>query len=338
MKSFKLAAPAALLGAMMGAVALANPAAAQSDWKPNRPVEFVVTSGAGGGTDIFARTIQAAIQKHDLLSVPVVVSNKGGGSGAEGFVYGRTSQGDPLKVIFGTNNEWLLPLVAKVAWKPAELVPVSTMAFDEFMLWVKADAPYKTAAEYIAAAREKPGAIKMGGSQTKDTDQILTLLIQRAANVRFTYIPFRSGGEAGVQLAGGHVDSDVNNPSESVGGWRGSQVRPLCVFRQQPLASTEKVTGTQSWADIPTCASQGIPVDQYRMPRTVFLPPGVTQQQQAFWTEVMRKVTDTPEWKDYITRTTQSAQFMTPAEMQPLMASEQKSSGELFKSEGWLVN
>ncbi|UPG73451.1 tripartite tricarboxylate transporter substrate binding protein [Roseomonas gilardii subsp. gilardii] len=332
--------PTLTLAFSLGAASLAAtaPRPALAAWEPNRPVEFIVTSGAGGGTDLFARTIQAAIQKHDLLNVPVVVTNKGGGSGAEGFVYGRGSQGDPLKVIFGTNNEWLLPYVARVAWKPEQLVPVATMAFDEFMLWVKADAPYKTAADYIAAAREKPGAMKMGGSQTKDTDQILTLKIQKATGVRFTYIPFRGGGEAGVQLAGGHVDSNVNNPSESVGGWRGDQVRPVCVFRKTPLPVTEKVTATQSWADIPTCASQGIPVDEYRMPRTVFLPPDVPKEAQEFWTGVMRKVTETPEWKDYITRTVQSAVFLTPEQMKPLMEEEQKSGKEMFAAEKWLVN
>ncbi|MDT8266023.1 tripartite tricarboxylate transporter substrate binding protein, partial [Roseomonas sp. DSM 102946] len=99
-----------------------------------------------------------------------------------------------------------------------------------------------------------------------------------------------------------------------------------------------KVTATQSWADIPTCASQGIAVDEYRMPRTVFLPPEVSKEAQEFWTNVMRKVTETPEWKDYIARTVQSAVFMTPDQMKPLMEEEQKSGKEMFAAEKWLVN
>ena len=268
--------------ALAAALLLPLAAAAQPAWQPTRPVEFVVTSGAGGGTDIFARTVQAIVAKHNLVPTSIVVTNKGAGSGAEGFVYGRGAQGDGHKVIFGTNNEWLLPLVARVAWKPQDLTPVAAMAFDEFMLWAKADAPFQSAADLIAAAREKPGALKMGGSQTRDTDQTLTLLIQRAAGVRFTYVPYRGGGEVGVQLAGGHIDSNTNNPSESVGGWRGGQVRPLCVFRREPLPQGPRVTETQSWSDIPTCASQGIAIEEFRMPRTICLPPGVPAGTPAF--------------------------------------------------------
>lgn len=328
-----LAAPA-----LAAALLLPLAAAAQPAWQPTRPVEFVVTSGAGGGTDIFARTVQAIVAKHNLVPTSIVVTNKGAGSGAEGFVYGRGAQGDGHKVIFGTNNEWLLPLVARVAWKPQDLTPVAAMAFDEFMLWAKADAPFQSAADLIAAAREKPGALKMGGSQTRDTDQTLTLLIQRAAGVRFTYVPYRGGGEVGVQLAGGHIDSNTNNPSESVGGWRGGQVRPLCVFRRDPLPQGPRVTETQSWADIPTCASQGIAIEEFRMPRTVFLPPGVPAGAQAFWVNVMQRVAATPEWKEYIERTSQSATVLSPDQMRALMESEEKTARELYGPEGWLVN
>ncbi|MCQ4160312.1 tripartite tricarboxylate transporter substrate-binding protein [Roseomonas sp. GC11] len=326
---------AAMLGLTLAATL---PAAAQPAWKPTRPVEFIVTSGAGGGTDLFARTVQATITKHELVPTSIVVTNKGAGSGAEGFVYGRGAQGDAHKVIFGTNNAWLLPLVAKVAWKPLDLTPVTAMAFDEFLLWAKQDAPYQSAADLIAAAREEPGRLRMGGSQTRDTDQTLTLLVQKATGARFTYIPYRGGGEVGVQLAGGHIDSNTNNPSESVGGWRGGQVRPLCVFRREPLPPGPRVTETQSWSDIPTCASQGIPVEEFRMPRTVFLPPGVPAAAQAFWADVLRRVSETPEWQDYIQRTSQSAALLTPGQMRALMQTEEAAARELYGAEGWLVN
>ena len=313
-------------------------ARAQAEWRPTRPVEFVVTSGAGGGTDVFARTVQNAITKHTLLPVPVIVTNKGAGSGAEGFVYARAAQGDAHKVVFSTNNTWLLPLVARVAFKADDFVPVAIMAFDEFMLWVKFDSPHRTAADFIAAARAANPPLRMGGSQPKDTDQTLTSLIQRAANVRFTYVPFRGGGEAGVQLAGGHIDANTNNPSESIGGWRGGQVRPVCVFRREPMPRGANVTEAQGWHDIPTCASQGIPLEEFSMPRTTFLPPGTTPAQQAFWVGVMRRVSETPEWQDYITRTSQSARFMTGQAMTDYMQAETASSREIFQAEGWLVN
>ena len=79
-------------------------ASAASAWTPDKPVEFVVTAGAGGGTDTFARTIQSIIVKYKLMNAPIVVVNKGGGGGGEGFVYGSSQPGDPYRVTFGTND------------------------------------------------------------------------------------------------------------------------------------------------------------------------------------------------------------------------------------------
>lgn len=328
----------AALGAALG-LSAALPATAQTTWKPTKPVEFVVSSGPGGGTDTFARTVQAIIGKYELMPTSVIVSNKGGGSGAEGFVYGRLAERDPHKLVFGTNNAWLLPMVAKVAWKPADLTPVATLAFDEFALWVKADAPYETAADYLTAIREaQPGEFRMGGSQSKDTDEILARLIERAAKIRWTYVPFRGGGEAGVQLAGGHIHSNVNNPSESIGGWRGGQVRPVCVFAPQRLPGAAAAPEGKSWAEVPTCQEQGIAITEYRMPRTIFMPGKVPEAAQAYYTEVMRKVFETPEWKEFAQRTLQTPRFLEASEMRTLMAKEEADSRTLFQELGWLVN
>jgi tripartite-type tricarboxylate transporter receptor subunit TctC len=322
----------------IGAIFTVQPAVAQSAWQPTRPVEFIVTSGTGGGTDVFARTVQAAIQRNELVRQPIVVTNKGAGSGAEGYVYARGVGADPHKVVFGTTNAWLLPLVARVGFRYQDFQPVGALALDEFMLWAKADGPYRTAADLIAAARTRPGEVRMAGSQTHDTDQTLTAMVQRAAGVRFTYVPFRGGGEAGVQLAGGHVDSNTNNPSESIGGWRGGQVRPLCVFRRDRMPAGDRVTESQGWHDIPTCREQGIAVDEFRMARTVWLNAAAPAAARAYWTDVMRRVSETPEFRDYIQRTSQTGRFMDPEELRTYAVEDERVNREVFAAEGWLVN
>ena len=88
--------------AALAASAVAAPAAAQ--WKPERPVEFIAAAGPGGGTDTFARVVQSALSRNNLLTSPIIVSNKAGGSGAEAFIYARTSGGDPHKLFFGTQE------------------------------------------------------------------------------------------------------------------------------------------------------------------------------------------------------------------------------------------
>lgn len=325
----------AVVAASLGALGL-RPAVA--DWQPNRPVEFIVASGPGGGTDQFARLVQSIIQKHELMPVPVIAANKGGGAGSEAFVYAKGAAGDPNKVVFGTNNEWLLPLVTKVGYQSSDLRPVASMAVDEFILWTSAEAPYKTAAEFIEAARQQNGGMKVAGSQSKDTDQILVRRLEKAAGVKFTYVPFKSGGEAAVQLAGSHVDANTNNPQENVGQWKAGKVRPLCVFSPQRLSYKEPVADGMSWADIPTCVEAGIPLESYQMPRTVWLPKDTSDEQVAYYVAVLDKVRQSPEWKQWLERSSQSEAFVTGAAFADVIKQDEAKNRVQFAEYGWLVN
>ena len=317
------------------AILLAGAAPAHAAWQPQKPIEFVATAGPGGGTDNLARAVQNIVTKYKLTDQPVVVVNKAGGSGAEGYVYGKASAGDPYKVIFGTSNAWQQPLVSKVAFNYTDLTPIAAMAQDEFLLWVKQDAPYKTATDFLKAAAS--GDFKMGGAQSKDTDEVLTRLIEKAAHVKFTYIPFKSGAEAAVQLAGGHIDSHVNNPSESLGQWRGGTQRPLCAFSPKRLPQGPKITATEGWSDIPTCVEQGLAISQYEQPRTVWLPGKVSADQIAFYQDLMKKVQATPEWKDYIEKTSQVDTFLTGDAFDKFIKEDLEHLKQVAAEQGWLV-
>src|SRR3569833_1662404 len=319
-------------------LAIGMPATANAAGQLLKPIEFIATAGPGGGTDSFARAIQAIITKHKLIEQPIVVTNKGGGSGAEGYTYTKAMTGDPYKLVFGTSNAWTQPMVSKVAYNYTDLTPIAAMVQDEFLLWVKQDAPYQTVDDFLKAVAAKPaGDFKMGGAQSKDTDETLTRMIDTAAKVKFTYIPIKSGAEAAVQLAGGHIDSHVNNPSESIGQWKGSTQRPLCVFSPQHQPNDPKVTTTQNWHDIPTCVESGLNIPQYQQPRTVWLPGKVTPEQQVFYVDVMKKVEGTPEWADYIKRTSQTNVFLTGDEFQKFIKDDIAHVHQVAQEQGWLV-
>jgi len=316
------------------AMTVAGPALA---FEPTRPVEFVVTSGPGGGTDNFARTVQSIIAKHKLMDAPVVVTNKGGGSGAEGFVYAAGHKGDPYKLTFGTNNEYLLPSVAAVPYAPEDLTPVATLALDEFLIWVNGQSEFNDVKSFVEAAKAKPGAVQFGGSQSKDTDQILVSTIADVTGAQFRYIPFKSGGEAAVQLAGGHIDANVNNPNENRGQWQAGMVKPLCVFRPDRFPQSDPVHDGKGWHDIPTCAEAGLAIDNYRMPRTVWLPAGVDEDAVAFYRDVLKKVSETPEWAEYTAKTSQTSQFMAGDDFEAYQAKDRENVLKVLKREGWLV-
>jgi putative tricarboxylic transport membrane protein len=322
--------------ALAGAAALLAPQLAAAEWKPTKPIEFIATAGPGGGTDNLARTIQNILVKHKLVDQPVVVVNKPGGSGAEGYIYGKSQAGDPHKVIFGTSNAWSQPMVAKLAYKHSDLTPIAAMAQDEFLLWVKQDSPIKTAKDYVEAGKKTE--FKMGGAQSKDTDELLTRMIAKEAGIKITYIPFKGGGEVAVQLAGGHIDSHTNNPSESIGQWKGGTQRPICVFTPKRLAAGAKITATEGWGDIPTCVESGLNIPEFQQPRTVWLPGKVTPEQVAFYVDVMKKAQATPEWKEYIERTSQSDTFLTGEAFQKFMAEDIERVRKVGAEEGWLVS
>lgn len=320
---------------LLAATALTLAAPALAEFAPSRPVEFVVASGAGGGTDNFARTIQAVLTRDEIVERPIVVLNKGGGSGAEAFLYARQNKGDPHKLIFGTNNVYLLPHVAKLAYTTEDLQPVAALALDEFLVWVKADSPYENVMDLVNAAKEAPGTIPFGGSQSKDTDETLVALIEQTTGADFKYVPFNGGGEVGVQLAGGHVAANVNNPNENAGQWQAGAIRPLCVFAPQRMAESEPISGDMGWHDIPTCTEQGLEIESYQMPRTVWLPAGTNPEVLAYYEAALQKVSESQDWKDYLTKTSQSASFLTGEELAKFIETSEANAVKVFEAEGW---
>src|SRR5436190_8930396 len=267
-----------------------------ADWQPTKPVEIIVAAGAGGASDQMARMMQAAIQKNNLMKQPMVVSLKGGASGAEALMHMKSSEGDANKVLIAYSLIYMLPLSAKVPFNWRELTPISVLAFDEFVLWVNAETPYKTVKDYTDAAKAANPVFKMGGTGSKREDHVLTVLLEKKTGAKFAYLPYTSGGEAATQLVGNHTASNVNNPSENLEVWRAGQVRPLCVFSKDRINYKGKVAGDMSWNDIPTCPEQGLDIT-YQMLRAFFLPGKVAPDVTAFYVNLMRKITQTTEFK-----------------------------------------
>jgi tripartite-type tricarboxylate transporter receptor subunit TctC len=324
----------AIMAMLAGAACAAPP---DGPWSPQRPVEFIVAAGAGGGTDQFARMVQSIIQKHRLFGAPVIVTNKPGGAGSEAFVYAKAASEDPHKLVFATNNVWLLPLGSAVGYAWSDLQPVAAVAFDEFMLWVNSTAPYRDVAGFLNAARGAKTRLAVAGTASKDTDQVLVRQIEKVGHVAFSYVPFRSGSEVAVQLAGGHVAANVNNPQENLGHWRAGTIRPLCVFSKTRLTYADSVTAGQTWSDIPTCMEAGLGIERYQMPRTVWLPKGVTDEQVGFYRAVLEQVRGTEEWKAFLQRGSQTDAFLSGPELDDYIASDESWLRTQFAEDGWLV-
>jgi putative tricarboxylic transport membrane protein len=330
----------ALTRALTVATALGAACMAPGDaaaWEPTRTVEFIVPAGTGGGADQMARMIQGIIQKNELMEQSLVVINKSGGAGAEGFLDVKASEGNPNKIVITLSNVFTTPLATGVPFTYTDITPVGMLAMDQFVLWVNAKSPYQTAADYAAALKASaPGQMKMGGTGSKQEDQIITAAIEQATGAKLTYVPFKGGGDVAAQLVGGHIDSSVNNPIEAVSQWRAGELRPLCVFDSERMPFTEAVADGKSWADVPTCIESGLPIE-YKMMRGIFTTPGASEEQVTYYLGVLEKVRGTPEWEEFIARGAFDADLKTGDEFKTWLAGAYDQHKTLMEEAGFLA-
>ncbi|HEV8616637.1 MAG TPA: tripartite tricarboxylate transporter substrate binding protein [Methylomirabilota bacterium] len=276
-------------------------------WEPTKPIEFVIPAGTGGGADQMARLIAGLAEKHKLTPRPMIVVNKAGGAGAEGFLHVKGKKGDAHTLIITLSNLFTTPLHTGVPFNWKDLTPVARLALDRFILWVNAETPYKTAREYLGAVKEKPAAMKMGGTGSAQEDQIITIQLEQSQGVKFTYVPFKGGGEVCVNLVGKHVDSTLNNPIECVSHWKAGRVRPLAVFDPERIPDAD-------WKDIPT-VKEALGADiSYNMLRGIFGPPDMPKEAVEWYVAFLKKVYDTPEFQDYLHKGALKGAFTTGAE------------------------
>jgi putative tricarboxylic transport membrane protein len=306
-------------------------------WEPTKTVEFIVPAGQGGGADQMARAAQAIIAKHKLMKESMVVINKSGGAGAEGFLDVKGAQGNPHKIIITLSNLFTTPLATGVPFNWRDLTPVKMLALDNFVLWVNAETPYKSAKDYVEAAKKAgAGKMKMGGTGSKQEDQIITVAVEKLSGAKFTYIPFKGGGTVAVQLVGKHIDSSVNNPIEAVAHWRGGKLRPLCVFNDKRMPYNEKLTGNLSWNSVPTCKEGGLDVS-YLMLRGIFMPGGVSADQVKYYVELFRKVQATQEWKDLMEKGAFDTTSLEGKAYEDWVAAAEATHVSLMKGAGFIA-
>ena len=299
---------------------------------PTKPVEFVISTAPGGGSDIYARKMQSIIDTLKLSPQPVTPVNKDGGSGAVAFQYVYDHKGDSSQIMITLNSFFTTLIVQKLPFKGTDFTPVANLALDPFYLWVNEDSPWKTAGDFIAAA--KADSLVVAGTGSKQEDEALFDRIQATAGTKaFKFVPQSGGGAVATALAGhqGGVVATVNNPSEgkSLYGGTPRKLRPLCTF--EPAAPT---TGT--FAGLATCTSQGLAISDYYIMRAIMAAPGLSAGQQAFWVDVFKKVYDSPDWKQFMTDNNLNPAFKSGAEFQTMVADYQKLHEDIAKQFNWV--
>jgi tripartite-type tricarboxylate transporter receptor subunit TctC len=287
-------------------------------------VELVIMAGAGGGADQLARLFQSIIQREGLASMPVLPSNKGGGSGAEALRYLYDKGGDNHVIMATLNSYYTTPLRTDIGVNIEEFTPIARMAIDTFVLWVNADSDIQTLDDYIAAVKASGGTWKMGGTGTGQEDSLVTAMLQDAFDIEVTYVPFDGGGEVAKNLVGGHIDSTVNNPSEAMGFWKAGKVRPIAAFTPERIAALP---------DVPTMTELGHPLT-YEMQRSFVGPAGMDPAAAAYYTAMFEALSRTEEWQTYMADNALIGDVLTGDELQAYFLSEREKHRVLLEAMG----
>jgi len=310
----------------LGATVVAAPGAAVAAWQPQKPVEFVIMAGKGGGADRLARFIQGIIKKHKLSNMPFVPINKGGGSGAEALRYIKDKAGDPHVIMATLNSYYTTPLRNPgLGVDIGKFTPIARLAEDTFQLWVSSDTNIKSVDDYVAAVK-KAGAAnwKMGGTGKGQEDSLVTAMLEKTYKIKVTYVPFKGGGTVAKQLIGNHINSTVNNPSEQMGFYKAGKSRPLATFTPTRL---------KAFPNVPTFKELGHDM-VYFMQRSVVAPPNMPKDAQAYYVGVFEKVYKSKEWQDYLSSKVLLPGWLTGQKLQDYFVKEREAHRALLTAMG----
>lgn len=274
-----------------------------AQWKPTKPIEMVVHTGPGGGSDVLARTIVVMLEKEKLLPVRMQVVNKTGGNAAVAAAYLAEKKGETHTLGLITSVWIATPLTsaeAKVTLR--DLTPVARLVFEPAVFAVRADSPYKTMRDFIEAARANPGKLKQSGGSLTSRDSIMRQALQQHTGTKWAFVSFQGGGERVAALLGGHVDMMIIEPQEAGEQIRAGKMRVLAQIAEKPLPS---------YPGVPTLKEAGYDVSVPPQIRALVAPPGIPKEVITYWEDLFDKLHNTASWQKYVADNQLEEGFLT---------------------------
>ena len=316
----KLMTTALVLGC--ATVVVASPAIA---WQPNKPIDFIIMAGKGGGADKMARLMQGIVEKESLAERPLVPVNKSGGSGAEALMAAKSAS-DPDHTIMVTLNSFYTTPLRQPGLEVDVLTfaPVARMAEDTFLLWVHADTGITTFEQWLDVAREQGSKWVMGGTGSNSEDNIITDFLNTNYGLSMKYIPYKGGGAVAKDVAGKQINSSVNNPSEAIGFWQSGDMVPLVAFTNERLPM---------FPEVPTLREKGGEFS-YFMQRSVVGAPGMSEEARAYYTELFTKVYNSEDWQAYKSKKSLMGDLMSGDQLSDYWRNQRDNHEQILRSSG----
>lgn len=314
-----------IITALCAALLAATPVWA-AEFKPTKPVEFIVHTGPGGGADVLARFISQVIDKEKLAPVRFTVNNKSGGGGLTAMAYVAEKKGDTHAIAVFTGNWLTNPLVrkeAKVTIK--DLTPVARLVLEPALIAVKNDAPFKTLKDFIEAANKNPKTLKQSGGSTTSRDNVVRQLLMKETGADWAYVSFKGGGERIAALLGGHVNMMVIEPQEAGEHIKAGNMRVLAQVSDKRLAG---------FPNVPTIKEAGYDVPNVPQVRGILMPPGVAPEVVAYYEDLFQRLSKTATWKKYLDEQQFEDGYMKSAELAKFFDSFSNQMRGILKEAG----
>ena len=271
----------------ISAVLAAAPVAAQN--YPSRPIELVVHTSPGGGTDQVARLVSEILTREKIVTVPVNVSNRSGGGGAVAYSYIKSKRGDP-HVVMTVASMAMLSQAARPNMNLGleNYTPVAFLAQDPQAVMVPADSPYKTLKDLLEAGKKNPDQLVASHTSPGGTGRMLVWMLEKETGAKFKTVANKGGADALMQVMGGHTHFSNENLSEGYAAVTGKKLRVLAVTSKTRL---------QAAPEAPTMIELGYNI-HVGTGRGFALPAEVPASVAEYWEKSLRRVYESAAWKE----------------------------------------
>ncbi|CAM4101898.1 Transporter [Bordetella tumbae] len=261
---------------------LSAPVSAHAEY-PEKNIRMIIPFGAGGGSDVLARTIGSVIKDLKLVPVDFMYENLPGSSGARGYKEASRRKGDPYTMATVSVSFFTTPLLGRAPFKQEDFTPIAAISMSPYVLVVKSDSPYQSLKDMAQSKRLTTGTVGVVSDA-----RLLADMVSKQMKVKVDVVPFDGEGEITTGVLGKHIDFMFGNPSEVMPQIEAGTMRALAVSAGQRLSSMP---------DVPTFKEQGYDIE-HTMLRSVVMPKGVEPEVVAYWENVLRKVAESKEWKE----------------------------------------
>jgi tripartite-type tricarboxylate transporter receptor subunit TctC len=203
---------------------------AQAQDYPTKPISMVVAFPPGGAAELAGRPLAASMEKS--LGQPVLIVNRPGAGGAIGTTAAAKAAPDGYTILMTLSSISIFPVSDPLEGKPApyqlsDFMPIALVTADPTVLVVRADSPYRTVQDFVAAAKANPGKINYSSSGIFGTLHVAMEMFAGAAGIQLFHIPYQGGGPAVTALLGGQVEALASSPAAAVGQIKGGKMRAL---------------------------------------------------------------------------------------------------------------